>query len=671
MIKLKKFLSLFMDELRDTATEEIMQSIQDLNVQPSSVPPLPGEVVADEFQHCVEVASERSPDAGGAQDSIRHRKVSRGIYLVGVVAIGVLCAALLVMALTDSVQSHFFKHQDGVVASDSSCKDDEKTDDNTSESEGNLCFAELRRRSAEAIRVQEPLRRQRLRACAAPCSDEIQLLVEEAYGAAKRHAERRALEWNDCSGSGSGISLIEIQEELCEDVVAFIERICNRQLEATARTRDTEHGELKDDTYRDRPSSESETAHGYFVSLIARLLPDMPYAEVNRCVNEVLRPARMTKHFDYYAHEDRLSLHLMMGVFPYGTVQCWTAPAHARSLIAEQKREIRLLEPRARRGERQSLERILDLLVFNPKSFFAADPALALEIYESAKKANPNLRLKQEPQIQLTLFLSASTPMAWGDRRVYLDEDKINLDLWGDGEPGYHLSLAWHYAHDPAFRWDIFQCILVRSGGGLDNLLPTLRRAYLYAQEHSGMGREGDLTFINGDQDIDFDSPREIRRYLAYHERKRLEGCRYPAIYEQGVRFIALQNTNEEVFSNLNSPLDRAHQENALRQDMAIDLALVGEEMLTPIPSDARQIREEYRQLCDEVGALLVSKTSDKPPTAAAFQATQKAWGAYCRSFENAIPYNELVPTDDWRVWLLEKRIQQLRRLKHRMLAHL
>ena len=631
-----------------------MHSIQDLNTPSSSTPPLPGERAAGNEAHV----------------SIRRRKLSRRVFWGSMAATGVLVAALVAVTLTSSTKSHNIKHPVGVGVSDSSYADDGKTVENTPDPEGFICFAEMRRRYAEAIRVQEPFRRQRLSECTAPYSDEIRLLVDDAYYAAKRHAERRALEWNDCSGSGSGISLIEIQEDLCEDVVAFIERICNRQLGNTSRTNNTEQVELRDNPYRDRPSSEPETAHSYFTSLIARLLPDMPHEDVNRCVNEVLRPARLTEHFDSFAHEDDLSRRLMVGEFPSGTVQCWTAPAHARSLIEAQKQEIRRLEPLARRGERQSLEQILDLLVLNPRSFFTADPALAREIYESAKTANPNLRLKQEPQLQLVLFLSASTPLAWGDHRGYRDEDEVNLDLWGDGEPGYHLSLAWHYAHDPVFRWDIFQSILVRSGGGLDNLLPTLRQAYLYAQENYGMGRDGDLAFINSAQDIDFNSPLEIRRYLAYHERKRLEGGRYPSIYQKGVRFIALQNSNEEVFSNQNSPIDRAQHENALRQDLAIDLAHVGELMLTPIPSDAHQIREEYWQLCDEVRALLASKETDKPPTAAAFDATQKAWHAYCLSFEDAIPYNELIPKNDWRIWLLEKRLQQLRRLKHRMLSH-
>ncbi len=650
-----------------------MNPFQDLNVQPSSATPPSGGLGADEFQHRAEVASERSPDAGGqGQVLLPSGKGSRRFFRGGVIAAGGLVGALLVAGLAASVQSRFFGHEDGEVGCGSGSEDDERADDSTADSGRDLCFAEMRSLSAEAIRLQEPLRRQRLRACAAPNPDEVKLLVEEAYGAAKRHAERRALEWNDNEGSGAGIRIIEIQEELCEDAVAFIERICKRQLDAPSSTQDAKQNTSEEDPYRDYPSREPETAHRCLVSLMTRLLPDMPYEEVNRSVNGVLRPARLTKRFDSYAHDDYLSRRLIMGEFPYRTVQCWAAPAHARSLIEEQKREIRRLEPRARQGECQSLEQILDLLVFNPRSFFTADPALANEIYQSAKMANPNLRLSQEPQIQLALFLSANTPSGWGDRRAYPEEEGVDLDFWGDGEPGYHLSLAWHYAHDPAFRWDIFQCILVRSGGGLDHLLAILRRAYLYAHENSGMGREGDLTFINVDQDIDFDSPRESRRFLAYHERKRLQGCEYPAIYEQGVRFIALQIANEEAYSNsYSSPMGRAQKENDLRQDLAIDLALVGEEMLTPIPSDARQIREEYRQLCEEVGALLVSRKSDIPPTAVAFQATQNAWDAYCLLFEGAIPYNELVPEDDWRIWLLEKRIMQLHRLKYRMLARL
>jgi hypothetical protein len=571
-----------------------------------------------------------------------------------------LVAALVVAGLAAWIQSCFFRHEDN-----------ERTDDSTADSGRNLCFAELRRLSAEAIRVQEPLRRQRLRACAASCPDEVKLLVEEAYGAAKRHAERRALEWNDCTGSGSALSVIEIQEKQCEDVVAFIERVCKRQLEAPLSTHDAEQNTFEEDPYRDYPAREPETAHRCLVDLISRLLPDMPCTEVNRSVNGVLHPACRVDQFDNNNRDKYPSRCLIRNESPYRVVQCWAAPAHARSLIEEQKREIQRLELRARQGERESLEQILDLLVFNPRSFFTADPALANEIYQRAKKANPNLRLNQEPQIQLALFFSANTASGWGDRRAYPEEEGVNLDFWGDGEPGYHLSLAWHYAHDPAFRWDIFQCILVRSGGGLDRLLANLRRAYLYAQDNAGMGRDGDVGFFNDDLGIDFDSPREVRRWLAYYERKRLGGCRYPEIYGQGVRFIALQVANEEVFSNRNSPLDRAHQENALRQDLVIDLALLGEEMLTPIPSDARQTREEYRRLCDELVALLAAKKSDKPPTAAAFQATQQAWEAYCRFFETAIPCNELVPEEDWSVWLLEKRIQQLRRLKFRIRGHL
>ncbi|MDQ0290540.1 hypothetical protein [Oligosphaera ethanolica] len=650
-----------------------MHPVQDMNVQPPSATPPSGGPGSDEDQHCANVVPERLPAAGGqAQVLLPSGKGSRRFFRGGVIAAGALVGALLVAGLAASVQSRFFRHQDGEVCCGLGSEDDEKTDDSTADSGRVLCFAEMRRLAAKAIRVQEPLRRQRLRACAAPYPDEVILLVEEAYEAAKRHAERRAVEWNPCMGGTlSGLCIIEVQEQQCEDVVAFIERVCNRQLAAPSSTHDAEQNTFKEDPYCDYPGREPETAHRCLVSLMTRLLPDMPYKEVKRSVNGVLRPVCMADQFDYIGRDSYPSRYLIKDEYPFRTVQCWAAPAHAQRMIEEQKRDIRRLELRARQGERQSLEQILDLLVFNPRSFFTADPVLANEIYESAKMANPNLRLSQEPQIQLVLFLSANTPSGWGDHRAYPEEEGVNLDLWGDGEPGYLISLAWHYAHDPAFRWDIFQRILVRSGGGLDCLLANLRRAYLYAQENDGMGPDGDLGFFSYDLGIDFASPREIRRWLAYYERKRLERCKYPELYEKGVRFIALQVANEEVLANENSPLDRAHQENALRQDMAIDLACIGETMLSPVPADAHQTREEYRRLCVELSALLVAKKSDKAPTAAAFQATQQAWTAYCRLFEDVIPENDLVPEDDWRVWLLEKRILQLRRMKYRMLGSL
>lgn len=447
-----------------------MHPVQDMNVQPPNVTPPSGGPDSDEDQHCAKVAPERLPAAGGqTQVLLPSRKGSSRFFQGGVIAAGALVVALLVTGLAASVQSRFFRNQDGEVCCGSGSEDDEKTDDSTANSGRVLSFAEMRRLAAKAIRVQEPLRRQRLRTCAAPYPDEVKLLVEEAYEAAKRHAERRAIEWNPCrGGTQSGLSIIEVQEKQCEDVVAFIERVCSRQLEAPLSTHDAEQNTSKEDAYRDYPGREPETAHCCLVNLMTRLLPDMPYEEVKRSVNEVLSPACMTDQIDYDDFDRDIfpSRYLIKDEYPFRTVQCWAAPAHAQSIIEEQKREIRRLELRARMGERQSHEQILDLLVFNPRSFFTADPVLANEIYESAKMANPNLRLRQEPQIQLVLFLSANTPSGWGDHRAYPEEEGVNLDLWGDGEPGYLFSLAWHYAHDPAFRWDIFQRILSDPAAG-------------------------------------------------------------------------------------------------------------------------------------------------------------------------------------------------------------
>ncbi|MBM4164531.1 MAG: LamG domain-containing protein [Lentisphaerae bacterium] len=539
------------------------------------------------------------------------------------------------------------------------------------------CTAAMERRLYAESRDQEQARQERLRMCAAPYPADIRLLVEEAYDAAKRHAERYAVLRNRHGGSGVLIAIMLLQEQICERTVALIEHVCARRLEALGRAPDDKGGQAEESRRTEqnlfRPYSDTDRADAAFTRLFARLLPEVPAPDVRRHVAATLRPERDPYEMILFV-EYRSSDLMRICAYPRGTAQEWTPPELARTLLEAHEQEVRRLEALARQGDPQSLERVLDLLVFNPRSFFSADPVRAQDIYQSVKAAHPGLRLEGEPKIELTLYLSASTPFDWGDRRAYWDTEEVDLDLWGDGEPGYLLSLAWHYAHDPAFRWDFFQRILARSGGGRDALYANLRHAYLYAQEHCTWDQNvGDL-FAAGTAGIAFDTPREIGRYLAYHERRRSAYSEHRDAYRCGKRFVALQTASETHFLGPGGRLRHAAHENALLQDMALDLMLLEEGMLTPIPGDERRTWDEYRRLRGEVTALIESGgQGGMLPDAAAFAVTQQAWEAYCRAFIDAASTwsdleNDLVTKDAWLVWLLEKRILQLRRLKNRIL---
>ena len=197
--------------------------------------------------------------------------------------------------------------------------------------------------------------------------------------------------------------------------------------------------------------------------------------------------------------------------------------------------------------------------------------------------------------------------------------------------------------------------------------------AYRLALEHGAWIHDdaGDL-FVAGTAGIAFDTPRELRRYLAYHERKRMAFSEIRDVYLCGRRFIALQNASEACFSGSGARLRHAAHENALRQDMALDLTLLEEGMLIPVPGDEERTWNEYRCLSNEVTALIASGGRNALlPDLAAFTATQAAWAEYCRAFTNAVkPWHcDLVTQDAWMVWLLEKRILQLRRLKNRIIG--
>lgn len=72
--------------------------------------------------------------------------------------------------------------------------------------------------------------------------------------------------------------------------------------------------------------------------------------------------------------------------------------------------------------------------------------------------------------------------------------------------------------------------------------------AYRHALEHGAWIHDdaGDL-FVAGTAGIAFDTPRELRRYLAYHERKRMAFSEIRDVYLCGRRFIALQNASRRV----------------------------------------------------------------------------------------------------------------------------
>jgi hypothetical protein len=553
--------------------------------------------------------------------------------------------------------------------------EDDTDSENPEEQElafGHDCNAAVILRYYNECRKDELARRKRLCRCAAPYPADIQLLVDEAYDAAKRYAERYTLRCNRRGGSGVPIGIMEVQEKICDLTVSLIERICSRRLEPPPQAPGYTVWQVED-VPRTKPGlfppySDTDHVEAAFTRLFARLLPEVPAPNVQRHVEAVLRPK--DKPCDMVLRiEFQPSDWMLHCAYPRDTAQNWTAPEHARKLLETHEREIRRLETLARRGDRQSLERVLELLLFNPPNFFTADPARAQDIYRSVKAAHPNLRLEGETKIELILYLCTSTPFDWGDRTVYGDVEEVDLDLWGDGEPGYLLSLAWHYAHDPAFRWDVFQRILARSGGGREALYANMRHAYLYVQEcGTWVHNDASKLFIAGTAGIAFDTPRELRRYLAYHERKRLAFSEIRDVYLCGRQFIALQNASETCFLGPDAKLRRTVHENALRQDMAIDLILLDENMQVPVPSDEERTWNEYRCLCDEVTALIASGgQSEKLPNLAAFTATQEAWAEYCRAFVNAVkPWDRHPVTHDaWLAWLLEKRILQLRRLKH------
>lgn len=113
-----------------------------------------GKVLADFSQY----SGDYEPAAGGHHADCEWRKKNnmnergRTLRKLWRLARWGLVAALVVAGLAAWIQSCFFRHEDN-----------ERTDDSTADSGWDLCFAELRRRSAEAIRVQEPLRRQPMR----------------------------------------------------------------------------------------------------------------------------------------------------------------------------------------------------------------------------------------------------------------------------------------------------------------------------------------------------------------------------------------------------------------------------------------------------------------------------------------------------------------------------
>lgn len=474
------------------------------------------------------------------------------------------------------------------------------------------CNAAVILRYYAESRKEELARRERLRQCAAPCPADIQLLVDEAYDAAKRYAERYAVLCNRYGGSGTPIGVMDVQEKICDFTVSLIERICSRRLGAPPQApgdtvgQEAEASRTKPHLFP--PYREMDHVEAAFTRLFARLLPEVPAPDVRRHLVAVLHPEGdpdgLVPTWDFFP-----SNWMQCCAYPGDTAQNWTAPEHARKLLATHEKEIRRLERLARRGDRQSLERVLELLLFNPPNFFVADPVRAQDIYLSAKAAHPGLWLEDEAKSELILFLCASTPFDWGDREVYEDTEDVDLDLWGDGEPGYLLSLAWHYAHDPACRWDVFQRILARSGGGREALYTNMRHVYLYTQKNGTWVNDdnADDLFVAGTAGIAFDTPRELRRYLAYHERKRLAFSIDRDAYFCGKQFIALQNASETCFSGPDAKLRHAAHENALLQDMALDLILFQENTLVAIPGDERQTWDEYRRLCDEVTALIAS----------------------------------------------------------------
>jgi len=345
----------------------------------------------------------------------------RGLVgVTGAAAAGV--TALWVSALADPVPSHDITRENAPVA-------------------WFQCTAAMNLRLYAESRDREQARRERLRMCVAPYPADIRLLVDEAYDAAKRYAERDALQRVDCTGSGAVINIIMLQEKICERVVSLIEHVCTRRLEALPQP--PEPDLLS-------PHSAADRIKTAFSSLFARLLPDIPVTDVRR-----------------------------------------------------------------------------------------------------------------------------------------------------------HVAAA----------------------------------MYLEAKYVQKFGRES-------------------------------QNLEHRDAYLCGKRFIALQTASETHFSGPGVRLRHAAHGSALLQDMALDLILLEEGMLTPIPGDERRTWDEYRRLCGEVTALIASASQGGLlPDAAAFAATQEAWEAYCRALIAAArPWNDLVTKDVWLVWLLEKRILQLRRLAVRML---
>ena len=326
----------------------------------------------------------------------------------------------------------------------------------------------------------------------------------------------------------------------------------------------------------------------------------------------------------------------------------------------------------ARQGHADALARALDLLVFRAESLTRSDPQAAVELYHTAKEANPSLTLFREDQI--VQILTMCNEVEGFDPDAFIAKYNITEDeltqRYGIWQLAEEASRGGRFGEpDP----ELVLNLVIRGSfvpGEFFYALPEV-----YDNWKRGVVEEFKIChYITSRIGAGFCASRFKERDDA-ERAARLQDLQASVVADHGPALLAAFEAMN-AFIDLKTDDEEPHggswraiwewESNTEQKDAYLDLLENIRDGFAPTPADSLAVAD--RQLNETYQAVMATLRSKDDhlfghylPTPERLRAVQRLWIVYRdASVECFARLNPSAPRDQWAAWLTEIRTQQL-----------
>jgi hypothetical protein len=326
----------------------------------------------------------------------------------------------------------------------------------------------------------------------------------------------------------------------------------------------------------------------------------------------------------------------------------------------------------AKKGHAEALGYALELLLFRANSLRLADPQKALDLYDEAKKANPDLALYDEENTAKVMKMCAE-PKGF-DAEQFMKKYGVEDD--GEQYPDYQVwELAEEASRGGQFGKpdpELVLNLVCRGGAVPAEVMSAVEE--VYANWKKGVVKEFNICdYVTSGSGQGYcaskadDKEEEERESKLNTLKEKLGGDAEQLLnraYDSAVQFIELKASNEEGHGGTGRTAWIIESE-IEQKNQYVELIEKIHAGFVPVPKNSaakadQQLNETYQHVLHELQKKAAEE--DYPVTPDNLRAVQRLWIPYRdASVELFVHMNPSIDKNIWKSWLTERRIQELK----------